>query len=136
MLKSFREAITVEFDTFVQHANSCTDVTQAEFSQLLFPIFAHSFIALIEKHVTVARVFFNRFKIFIPECFSDFMHKLSLIEDAITLRGSVHVFILRENKFLVRLSKPALKHLELIQMRVIGVKNIIAKHICIESKFC
>ncbi|CAB03035.2 Transcription initiation factor TFIID subunit 5 [Caenorhabditis elegans] len=127
------EAISVEFDTFVQHANDCTDVVQAEFSQLLFPIFAHSYIALIEKHAATARIFFNRFKIFIPECFSEFVYQLSLIEDAMTLRANEHVHILRENKFLVRLSRPTLKHLESIQTRVIGVKNIIAKHICIEN---
>ncbi|CAI2312621.1 unnamed protein product [Caenorhabditis sp. 36 PRJEB53466] len=127
------EAISVEFETFVQHANACTDVVQAEFSQLLFPIFAHCYISLVEKHVATARIFFNRFKIFIPECFSEFVYQLSLIEDAMTLRASEHVHILRENKFLVRMSKPALKHLEVIQMRVIGVKNIIAKHVTIEN---
>ncbi|EGT46811.1 CBN-TAF-5 protein [Caenorhabditis brenneri] len=126
------EAISVEFDTFVQHANDCTDVVQAEFSQLLFPVFAHSFVALIEKHAPTARVFFNRFKIFIPECFSEFVYKLSLIEDAMTLRPNEYVNTLRSNKFLVRLSKPATKHLELIQTRLIGIKNIIAKHVSIE----
>uniref|UniRef100_A0A1I7T932 LisH domain-containing protein n=1 Tax=Caenorhabditis tropicalis TaxID=1561998 RepID=A0A1I7T932_9PELO len=127
------EAISVEFDAFVQHANDCTDVIQAEFSQLLFPIFAHSYIALIEKHAPTARVFFDRFKIFIPECFSEYVFKLSLIEDSMTLRPNEYVNILRSNKVLVRLSKPTVKHLELIQTRLIGVKNIIAKHVCIEN---
>uniref|UniRef100_A0A8R1IDD4 LisH domain-containing protein n=1 Tax=Caenorhabditis japonica TaxID=281687 RepID=A0A8R1IDD4_CAEJA len=35
------EAITLEFEQFIEHANACTDVVQAEFSQLIFPIFAH-----------------------------------------------------------------------------------------------
>ncbi|CAO4361237.1 unnamed protein product [Caenorhabditis nigoni] len=129
----FREAISVEFDTFVKHANDCSDVIQAEFSQLLFPIFAHSYIALIEKHAPTARVFFNRFKVFIPECFSEFVYRLSLIEDAMTLRPNEYVRTLRDNKFVVKLSKPTMKHLELIQTRLIGVKNIIAKHISIEN---
>ncbi|CAP20503.1 Protein CBR-TAF-5 [Caenorhabditis briggsae] len=127
------EAISVEFDTFVKHANDCSDVIQAEFSQLLFPIFAHSYIALIEKHAPTARVFFNRFKVFIPECFSEFVYRLSLIEDAMTLRPNEYVRTLRDNKFVVKLSKPTMKHLELIQTRLIGVKNIIAKHISIEN---
>lgn len=127
------EAISVEFDTFIKHANDCSDVVQAEFSQLLFPIFAHSYIALIEKHAATARVFFNRFKIFIPECFSEFVYKLSLIEDAMTLRPNEYVRTLRDNKFLVKLSRPTLKHLEVIQTKVIGVKNIIAKHVSIEN---
>ncbi|KAF1768573.1 hypothetical protein GCK72_000385 [Caenorhabditis remanei] len=127
------EAISVEFDAFVKHANECSDVIQAEFSQLIFPIFAHSYIALMDKHPDTARKFFNRFKIFIPECFSEFVHKLSLIEDQMTMRPNEYVRVLRENKVLVKLSKPTQKHLESIQTRLIGVKNIIAKHINIES---
>ena len=108
---------------------------QAEFSQLIFPIFAHSYIALMDKHPDTARKFFNRFKIFIPECFSEFVHKLSLIEDQMTMRPNEYVRVLRENKVLVKLSKPTQKHLESIQTRLIGVKNIIAKHINIESEW-
>ncbi|CAB3410596.1 unnamed protein product [Caenorhabditis bovis] len=128
------EALSVEFDTFVQHFNSLTDVVQAEFSQLLFPVFAHSYFSLIGAGVqATARSFFERFKCFIPECYAEYVHELSRIDDAISLKASDCFHTLTDNHFVVKMSKACTKQLELVTLRLRAVKNIIAKNVLIEQ---
>ncbi|CAI5439170.1 unnamed protein product [Caenorhabditis angaria] len=127
------EAITVEFETFMKHGlNNPSEIVQVEYSQILFPVFAHSYISLVERQSRTSRAFFDRFSRVIPECYKDYVYQLSLVEDLITLRACEHVHTLRANKFLVRFSRPTSLHLDLVMARLVGIKNIIAKHVMID----
>ncbi|CAD6190891.1 unnamed protein product [Caenorhabditis auriculariae] len=130
---SSEDAITLEFDILIRHVESCCDVIQAEFSQLLFPVFAHCFIFLVEMKSPSLSTFFGRYKSYLPECYSEFVYYLSMAVDPVSLNNNFYAQTLKKNPFVVRMSKSCIKQLELQMNRLNVIKNIIRNNIIIEE---
>ncbi|EPB66602.1 WD40 associated region in TFIID subunit, partial [Ancylostoma ceylanicum] len=129
----FSEALLSEFESLVQFVDSSFDFFQAEFSLLLFPVFAHSYIKLlIESSVNNAKEFFKRYCKRIPAPYEELVYKLERLQTAQQAQADSYVQLLMKNPFLVKMSKSSLKQLEIPLARTPTIKNIVKEHITLE----
>ncbi|EYC43157.1 hypothetical protein Y032_0501g2593 [Ancylostoma ceylanicum] len=89
------EALLSEFESLVQFVDSSFDFFQAEFSLLLFPVFAHSYIKLlIESSVNNAKEFFKRYCKRIPAPYEELVYKLERLQTAQQAQADSYVQLL------------------------------------------
>ncbi|VDP03276.1 unnamed protein product [Heligmosomoides polygyrus] len=118
------EALTSEFESLIQFVDSSFDFFQAEFSLMLFPVFAHSYIKLLlETTVSNAREFFKRYCLRIPRPYEELVYKLERLQTPHQV----------QNTFLVKMSKSSIKQLEIPLARTPTIKNIVKEHITLEA---
>ncbi|KAK6729553.1 hypothetical protein RB195_006538 [Necator americanus] len=128
------EALLSEFESLVQFVDSSFDFFQAEFSLLLFPVFAHSYIKiLMESSVNNAKEFFKRYCKRIPAPYEELVYKLERLGTAQQAHADSYVQLLMKNPFLVKMSKSSLKQLEIPLARTPTIKNIIKERITLEA---
>ncbi|KAK5985650.1 Adaptin region [Trichostrongylus colubriformis] len=128
------DALLSEFDALVQFVDSSFDFFQAEFSLMLYPVFAHSYIKLLmENSVNNAREFFKRYCKRIPTPYEELVYKLERIQSAHQAQADTYVQLLMKNTFLVKMSKSSIKQLEIPLARTPTIKNIVKEHITIEA---
>ncbi|VDO38200.1 unnamed protein product [Haemonchus placei] len=128
------EALLSEFDSLIQFVDSSFDFFQAEFSLMLYPVFAHSYIKLLmENSVNNAREFFKRYCKRIPTPYEELVYKLERIQSAHQAQADTYVQLLMKNTFLVKMSKSSIKQLEIPLARTPTIKNI--KVICLIGSF-
>ncbi|EYC43159.1 hypothetical protein Y032_0501g2593 [Ancylostoma ceylanicum] len=95
------EALLSEFESLVQFVDSSFDFFQAEFSLLLFPVFAHSYIKLlIESSVNNAKEFFKRYCKRIPAPYEELVYKLERLQTAQQAQADSYVQLLITNSIL------------------------------------
>uniref|UniRef100_A0A0K0CSV2 WD_REPEATS_REGION domain-containing protein n=1 Tax=Angiostrongylus cantonensis TaxID=6313 RepID=A0A0K0CSV2_ANGCA len=130
------ETLLSEFESFVQFVDSSYDFFQAEFSLLLFPIFAHSYVKLlVDSSVTNGRTreFFKRYCKRIPAPYEELVYKIERLQTAQQVQADSYVQLLMKNGFLVKMSKSSIKQLEIPLARTPMIKNIVKEHITLEA---
>lgn len=128
------EALTSEFESLIQFVDSSFDFFQAEFSLMLFPVFAHSYIKLLlETTVSNAREFFKRYCLRIPRPYEELVYKLERLQTPHQVQADPYVQLLMKNTFLVKMSKSSIKQLEIPLARTPTIKNIVKEHITLEA---
>lgn len=127
------DTLLTEFDFLVKHVESCCDVIQAEFAQLLYPVFVHCYLRLVEIRSMKAGAFFNKFKNYFPEYYADYLFQLSRVVDPFTLHESFYANTIRTRQYVVKMSKTCIKQLELPLVRLTALKNIIKDNITVEQ---
>ncbi|KHJ91055.1 WD40 associated region in TFIID subunit [Oesophagostomum dentatum] len=114
--------------------DSSFDFFQAEFSLLLFPVFAHSYVKLlVESSVNNAKEFFKRYCKRIPAPYEELVYKLERLQTAQQAQADSYVQLLLKNPFLVKMSKSSLKQLEIPLARTPTIKNIVKEHVTLEA---
>ncbi|VDL78095.1 unnamed protein product [Nippostrongylus brasiliensis] len=114
--------------------DSSFDFFQAEFSLLLFPVFAHSYIKLmLETSVANAREFFKRYSSRIPRPYEELVYNLERLQTPHQVQADPYVQFLMKNSYLVKMSKSSIKQLEIPLARAPTIKNIVKEHITIEA---
>ncbi|WKX91620.1 hypothetical protein Q1695_009999 [Nippostrongylus brasiliensis] len=128
------EALLAEFESLMQFVDSSFDFFQAEFSLLLFPVFAHSYIKLmLETSVANAREFFKRYSSRIPRPYEELVYNLERLQTPHQVQADPYVQFLMKNSYLVKMSKSSIKQLEIPLARAPTIKNIVKEHITIEA---
>ncbi|KAK6016405.1 WD domain, G-beta repeat protein, partial [Ostertagia ostertagi] len=134
MFFMFSDALLSEFDSLIQFVDSSFDFFQAEFSLMLYPVFAHSYIKLLmENSVNNAREFFKRYCKRIPTPYEELVYNLERIQSAHQAQADTYIQLLMKNPFLVKMSKSSIKQLEIPLARTPTIKNIVKEHITIEA---
>ncbi|CAI4221642.1 unnamed protein product [Auanema sp. JU1783] len=128
------DSIVNEFESLLHQVDSSYDFFQAEFSLLLFPVFAHCFLKLLyETGGQNAKDFFNRFRLRVPAPYEEQVDILSRISSTNHANSNTYTQLLQKNSFIVKMSRSCMKQLELLLARCPTLKNIIKDHITIEQ---
>ncbi|KAK6026578.1 WD40 associated region in TFIID subunit [Ostertagia ostertagi] len=117
MFFMFSDALLSEFDSLIQFVDSSFDFFQAEFSLMLYPVFAHSYIKLLMENSVNNELVYN----------------LERIQSAHQAQADTYIQLLMKNPFLVKMSKSSIKQLEIPLARTPTIKNIVKEHITIEA---
>ncbi|KHN77937.1 Transcription initiation factor TFIID subunit 5 [Toxocara canis] len=128
------DAIIREYGALVSHVDASFDNFRAEFSSLLFPVFAHLYIQLIfEGHSSLAGMFAEKYARSVPSMYDEPTCSLLRISTHSQAANHPLVHALTKNQFVVRMSKSAIKQLEPFLARNPAIKELIHDHIIIEA---
>ncbi|KAF8369241.1 taf-5 [Pristionchus pacificus] len=127
------EAVAAEFATLLTHVDASFDFYQAEFSLLIFPVFAHSYLKLlIDGQPNLAFSFMDKYGLRVPSAYEEEVRTLASLTNVAQALANPIVQNLMKKKFLVKICKSSMKQLEPLLNRLPSISNILKERAEIE----
>ncbi|PAV76518.1 hypothetical protein WR25_13645 [Diploscapter pachys] len=131
------DTLVSEFDSLLKHLDMAHDYFQAELSQINFPLFAHIFLRLLDNPPDAAVTFtptsfYNQYVFRIPAYYQEQTANLKRQTTMHLALQNTFIQNFLKTPFVIRLSKPCLKQLEVILTRFPELNSLVKKHILIE----
>ncbi|GMT28446.1 hypothetical protein PFISCL1PPCAC_19743, partial [Pristionchus fissidentatus] len=127
------ESVTSEFATLLTHVDASFDFYQAEFSLLIFPVFAHSYLKLLlDGQQNLAISLMEKYGVRVPSSYEEEVKILASLTNPNQALAHPTVQNLMKRKFVVKLCKASLKQLEPLLNRLPSIANILKERVDIE----
>ncbi|GMT00494.1 hypothetical protein PENTCL1PPCAC_22668, partial [Pristionchus entomophagus] len=127
------EAVTAEFATLLTHVDASFDFYQAEFSLLIFPIFAHSYLKLLlDGQQNLAFSFMEKYGLRVPAAYEEEVKTLASLTNQNQALAHPTVHNLMKRKYVVKMCKSSMKQLEPLLNRLPSITNILKERVDIE----